>query len=79
MIIICKQKIKEVKKINYSIGKNVRFFRELLNLTQENLGESVGLSPLYIDMIENGERNPSDNTLERLSYFFKIDKEDLLD
>lgn len=65
--------------MNSLIGKKVRIFREKQNLTQTELGESVGISPQFISLLEKGERRASDSTLERLSKFLKIDKEELLD
>ena len=42
-----------------SIGRNIRECRLEKKLRQEDLAESTGLSPVYIGMIERGEKLPS--------------------
>lgn len=42
-----------------TIGKNVRKFREIKKLRQEDLAEKTDLTTNYIGMIERGEKIPS--------------------
>lgn len=42
-----------------SIGKNIRTYRHLRKLRQEDLAEKTGLSTNYIGMVERGEKIPS--------------------
>lgn len=42
-----------------SIGKNIRKFRHLRKLRQEDLAEMTGLSTNYIGAVERGEKLPS--------------------
>lgn len=42
-----------------TIGKNIRKFREIKKLRQEDLAEKTDLTTNYIGMIERGERIPS--------------------
>ena len=42
-----------------SIGKNIRKFRQMKKLRQEDLAEKVGLSTNYIGAMECGEKIPS--------------------
>ncbi|MCD8357056.1 MAG: helix-turn-helix domain-containing protein [Clostridia bacterium] len=42
-----------------SIGKNIRTYRQLRKLRQEDLAEKTGLSTNYIGMVERGEKIPS--------------------
>lgn len=42
-----------------TIGKNIRKFREIKKLRQEDLAEKTDLTTNYIGMIERGEKNPS--------------------
>lgn len=42
-----------------TIGKNIRKFREIKKLHQEDLAEKTDLTTNYIGMIERGEKIPS--------------------
>lgn len=42
-----------------TIGKNIRKFREIKKLRQEDLAEKTDLTTNYIGMIERGEKIPS--------------------
>lgn len=42
-----------------TIGKNIRKFREIKKLRQEDLAEKTDLTTSYIGMIERGEKIPS--------------------
>lgn len=42
-----------------TIGKNIRKFREIKKLRQEDLAEKTDLTTIYIGMIERGEKIPS--------------------
>lgn len=42
-----------------TIGKNIRKFREIKKLRQEDLAEKTELTTNYIGMIERGEKIPS--------------------
>ena len=42
-----------------TIGKNIRKFREIKKLRQEDLAEKTDLKTNYIGMIERGEKIPS--------------------
>lgn len=42
-----------------TIGKNIRKFREIKKLRQEDLAETTALTTNYIGMIERGEKIPS--------------------
>ena len=49
-----------------TIGKNIRKFRLVKKLRQEDLAEKTGLTANYIGMVERGEKIPS------LETFIKI-------
>lgn len=49
------------------LGKRIREERQKLNLTQEKLSESVGISDSYLGQIERGERSVTLDTLIRLA------------
>lgn len=46
-----------------SIGKNIRKFRLMRKLRQEDLAEKAGLSTNYVGALERGEKVPSLETL----------------
>lgn len=47
------------------MGKRIKYLREQKNLKKNTLANLAGVSPTYIDKLENGERCP---TVEYLSY-----------
>ncbi|MFE6074948.1 helix-turn-helix domain-containing protein [Paenibacillus sp. NPDC057886] len=48
------------------VGERIRYLRKNRGMTQEQLGEKVGLPQSYIGGIERGEKNISLDTLERI-------------
>lgn len=59
------------------VGERVRYLRKNRGLTQEQLGEKIGLPQSYIGGIERGEKNISLDTLERIVNALNINYEDL--
>lgn len=53
--------------IRERFGTAVKFRREELGLTQEELAERAGIHRTYLSDIERGGRNPSLVNIERLS------------
>ncbi len=49
------------------IGKRIREERLILRLTQEQLAEKAGLNESYVGQIERGTKNPSLESLIKLS------------
>ena len=45
--------------VNQKIGMRIRNIRKTQGLTQEQLAESVSLSPSYISRVETGNSTPS--------------------
>lgn len=64
--------------IMLTFGRNLRHCRQLLKLTQEDLGEKSELSPKYIGEIERGEKIPSLKTLRQLAIGLSIDVSELV-
>lgn len=50
-----------------SIGERIRQKREVLNLTQEELGKILGVTPQHISVIEKDKRVPSLTFLAKLA------------
>mgnify|MGYP001615018626 FL=1 len=63
-----------VKKI---FGKNVRYYRESKNLSQEHLAELCGLHRTYISHVECGKRNVSLENITKIAAALKIKNSDL--
>lgn len=59
-------------------GENLRKFRLGNNLTQEKLALEAGLSLRFIQNLESGERQPTLETLFKLSRALNTSPEDLI-
>ncbi|MDR2500808.1 MAG: helix-turn-helix transcriptional regulator [Treponema sp.] len=53
------------EKLSVIVGNNIKKYRKILNISQEELAEKAGLHRTYIGGIERGERNI---TLDFTSY-----------
>lgn len=60
------------------LGNNLSRLRKVAGLTQEQLAIKVRLSSTYIGFIEQGQRNPSLNTLDKIARVLKISTKELL-
>lgn len=60
------------------IGKKIKKYRRLENLTQEKLGEKAGLHYTYIGQVERGEKEPSLKSLIKISEALNIGVDKLL-
>jgi transcriptional regulator with XRE-family HTH domain len=49
------------------LGGNVRRYRKLRGMTQEQLALEAGMERSYVSDLERGERNPSVRALARLA------------
>lgn len=68
----------KVTAVSKKIGENLRQIRQNKGITQEDLALEAGLNRAYIGYIERGERNPSTNTLVKISRALKVSPKDLL-
>ncbi|MDU0935839.1 MAG: helix-turn-helix transcriptional regulator [Enterococcus faecalis] len=50
-----------------SIGENIRNLRKSMNMTQDEFAHEIGISRSYLGDLENNRRNPSSETLKRIS------------
>lgn len=60
-------------KVQECLAKNIKGFRKLRNLTQEQLAEKVESSTNYIGTIEIGKKFPSPQMIERIAHALAID------
>ena len=59
-------------------GENVRKYRRLLNLSQEDLADRADLHRTYIGMIERAEKNITLVNIQRIANALEVNIEDLL-
>ncbi|GHV06446.1 hypothetical protein FACS1894217_05140 [Clostridia bacterium] len=61
-----------------NFAKNLIRLREDENLTQDQFADAFGVSRSAVGMWETGKREPDLKTLERITDFFKVDFNTLL-
>lgn len=61
------------------LATKVREFRTRKGMSQEALAEKSGISHRTVQRIENGESNPTGDTLQKLSVALKINPDELID
>ena len=64
---------------NSHLSTRVKELRNQKGLSQETLAEESGLSLRTIQRIENGESNPTGDTLKRLSRALNVNPDELID
>ncbi|GLV28410.1 transcriptional regulator [Sphingobium sp. TomTYG75] len=60
------------------LGKNVRHYRQLRCMTQEELAHAADMKRTYVSDLERGTRNPSVRALGRLANALEVDPAVLL-
>jgi transcriptional regulator with XRE-family HTH domain len=60
------------------LGRNVRRYRKLKGMTQEQLALEAGMERSYVSDLERGERNPSVRALGRLAAALSVEPMNLL-
>lgn len=53
--------------MNMSIGEHIKEIRTIKKLTQQELADQMGISRSYLGDLEKNRRNPSSETIEKLS------------
>lgn len=59
-------------KLSLTVGNNIRKYRKILNISQEELAERAGLHRTYIGGIERGERNITLDSLQVIANALNI-------
>jgi transcriptional regulator with XRE-family HTH domain len=54
-------------RLNHVVAGNIKQYRKLTGLSQEELGEKAGLHRTYIGSVERGERNITLDSLEKIA------------
>ena len=70
--LVLKRMVISVSNITKVIGQRLRNERVKLGLSQEKLAEMAGCHPTYIGQIERGEKNPTIESLEKISNALEI-------
>jgi transcriptional regulator with XRE-family HTH domain len=60
------------------LGRNVRHFRSLRGMTQEELAHHADMKRSYVSDLERGTRNPSVKALGRLAIALQVEPAALL-
>ena len=59
--------------------RNLKYYRLKNNLTKKELASRVGVSAMSITHYENGDREPSIDTIKKLCIIFDITADELLE
>lgn len=57
-----------------TINDRIKQIRNLANLTQTEFAEKIGLTKNYISLVENGQRAPSDRTINDICREFGVNE-----
>ena len=60
------------------IGEKIQKLRKEKGLTQKQLADKVRVSSTYIGFIEQGQRNPSINTADKIARVLGVKVKDLI-
>lgn len=71
--------MENVNEIYRKIGKNLKKYRELKGLSQEELAEQLGANSKYVGHVERFERYVGLKKLIKLSFLLEIELKDLFD
>ena len=61
-----------------SMGQTIKMYREMLNMTQEDLAQRIRVGAQTIAKYESGEQIPSNQTILKLSTVLDIPASELL-
>ena len=56
---------------NYAVGQTIRNLRKAKGISQDVLSGFAGIARTHLSMIENGERNPSDQLKEEMTKLYE--------
>lgn len=64
---------KEKTSLRDILSSNVKYYRRQAELTQADFAKAIGTDPVYISYIENGQRFPSVDFIEKMAEILDID------
>jgi len=67
-----------MSNIRERLAKNIRFQRNKLGLSQEEVADRCGLHRTYIGSVERAERNVTIESLDKIAKALKVSVRDLL-
>ena len=65
-------------KTRILLGKNIAYFRQLNNWSQDKLAQKLETDKGYLSQIENAKRNASTDYIDRLAKIFNVEPEEML-
>lgn len=66
------------QKLTSQFAKNIKHYRQLAGLTQEDLANLAGLHRTYIGGIESNSRNVSLSSIEKIAKALHVSPDELL-
>jgi len=66
-------------RIPKGVGRKIQKLRQEKDMSQVEMAERIGITPVYLGFIEQGVRNPSISTLDKIARILKVKMSDLLD
>ncbi len=67
-----------MSKVAKALGAKIKQIRKEKDLSQMEVAERANLNLTYYNQVENGKRNPSLKTIEKIARAFKVKVDDLL-
>jgi len=61
------------------LGERVKKYRKQKGLTQEDLAAKIHVTPTYVGFIEQGQRNPSIKTADKIARALGVKLSELFD
>jgi transcriptional regulator with XRE-family HTH domain len=65
--------------LKIKFGKQLRKYRRIKDLTQEQLAELVGISVDFVSLIERGQSGPSFDTIQKVADVLEVKVEDFFE
>ena len=59
-------------------GENLKRIRLEKDMSQTDLGEKIGADKGYVSLLENGKKNPTITTVEKIAKALDVSFEDLM-